>query len=379
MIIIAHYQVVIIGAGPAGISAGIKLQQSGLDCCIIEKAVFPRTKLCGGLITKKTIAALSELKLDALNDNLVRFQTNKVSIENRNSSVSSFECKIPFTLVERTDFDCWLLNKYKALGGKVIEGICVLEILSEAHAVVLDTNDKIGYDVLVGADGIRGISSKYVGNTTSPRAFGIETSIPTSRLVPYPQGITLDIGYLPDGYIWTFPKGPNTTIGLACSYRRDIDYVGILKKYISSKYGDDLEYKIAGSFLPYGKHKARITHKRTNLLLIGDAAGYIDCVTGEGIYFAVRSGIIAANTIIENYSNNCDRIISCYEKNCGPIVTLVNRSARFVTFFYKNRPAMLKIVKGHSRPLAYICDHQVSQYDYSFEFLRLIKDYFKQR
>ena len=374
-----HYQIVIIGAGPAGVSAGIKLQQSGLDCCIIEKAVFPRIKLCGGLITRKTIVALSELKLGAIDNNLACFQTNKVNIENCTSLVSSFECKIPFTLVERIDFDYWLLTKYKALGGKIIEGACASQIISQSHTVVLNTGNKIGYDILIGADGIMGISSKYVGNTTTSRAFGIETSIPTDCLVQYSQGITLDVGYLPDGYIWTFPKGLNTTIGLACSFRRDIDYVRILKKYISNKCSDSLRGKITGSFLPYGMHRAKITHKCANLLLIGDAAGYIDCVTGEGIYFAVRSGIIAANAIIKNYSNNFDQIIPCYEKDCRSIIKLVNRSARFIALFYKHRATMLKIINGHSRPLAYICDHQVSQYDYSFDLFKIVWDYFKQR
>lgn len=374
-----HYQVVIIGAGPAGTSAGIKLQEFGIDCCIIDKAVFPRSKLCGGLITQKTIDLMSKLNIGSFNEHIVKFRTNKVNIDACSSSISSFESSIPFTLVDRIDFDDYLLKKYKQLGGKAIEGVRILQIDASSQSVLLSSGERFCYEVLIGADGAMGLSSKYVGNVTLPMAFGIEASIPTNQLVQQPWEITLDVGYLPDGYVWIFPKGINTTIGLACSFRREIDYVGILKRYISCKCHSNPQYIIKGAFLPYGKHNSKISQQQSKLLLVGDAAGLIDCVTGEGIYFAIRSGMIAADTIIGNYPNDITHICECYEKNCSELINLVNRSERFMSFFYKNKSIMLKIIKGHSHPLSFICDHQVSQYDYHFEFFRLIRDYFQQR
>ena len=146
-----------------------------------------------------------------------------------------------------------------------------------------------------------------------------------------------------------------------------------------SKCNANTHYTIKGAFLPYGKHSAKITQEQSKLLLVGDAACLTDCVTGEGIYFAIKSGMIAADTIIENYPSHTARICDCYEKNCSELINLVNRSHRFMSFFYKNKSLMLKIIEGHSRPLAFICDHQVSQYDYHFEFFKLIRDYFRQR
>jgi len=271
------------------------------------------------------------------------------------------------------------LEKYKLLGGKIIEGICVTQIEASSKSLLLNNGESITYDVLIGADGLMGVSSRYAGNVSIAKAFGVEVSVPTNQFIQTPQGITLDVGYLPDGYVWIFPKGLNTTIGLACSFKKDIDYANILRDYVSSKCHPELQYKIRGSFLPYGRHNIKITHSHAKLLLIGDAAGYTDCVTGEGIYFAIKSGVIAADTIIANYSRNLSNICSCYEKNCHTIVDLVNRSAQFMSFFYRNRELILKILKGHSRPLAFVCDHQVSQYDYKFELFKLIKDYFRQR
>lgn len=373
------YQVVIIGAGPAGTSAGIKLQQFGISSCIIDKAIFPRPKLCGGLITQKTIDIMSKLNIGLFDESIIKYRTNKVNIDACNSPISSFESLTPFTLVDRIDFDDYLLRKYKQLGGKTIEGSYISQIDASSQSVLLSSGKRFSYEVLVGADGATGISSKCVGNSAFPRAFGIEASIPTSQLVQQPQGITLDVGYLPDGYVWIFPKGQNTTIGLACSFRKEIDYIDILKKYIMSKCNANTQYTIKGAFLPYGKHSAKITQEQSKLLLVGDAACLTDCVTGEGIYFAIKSGMIAADTIIENYPNHTARIFDCYEKNCSELINLVNRSHRFMSFFYKNKSLMLKIIKGHSRPLAFICDHQVSQYDYHFEFFKLIRDYFRQR
>lgn len=374
-----HYKVIIIGSGPAGISAGIKLQKSGIGCCIIDKAIFPRTKLCGGLITQKTIDIMSELNIGPFDECIVKFRTSKVNIDACSSPISSFESSIPFTLVDRIDFDDYLLRKYKYIGGKIIEGLRISQIDSSSQSVVLSNGDRFGYDILIGADGIMGISSKHAGNASLPMAFGVETSIPTNQLIQLPQEITLDVGYLPNGYVWIFPKGINTTIGLACSFKNDIDYVGLLKKYITNKCYGNPRYRIKGAFLPYGKHSAKVAHENSKLLLVGDAAGLTDCVTGEGIYFAIKSGIIAANTIIENYPKHIMHICDCYEKNCREMIDLVNQSERFMSFFYKNKKMILKVIKGHSRSLAFICDHQVSQYDYHFEFFRLIRDYFRQR
>lgn len=374
-----HYQVVIIGAGPAGTSAGIKLQEFGIDCCIIDKAIFPRPKLCGGLITQKTIDIMSELNIGAFNEHIVKFRTNKVNIDACSSTISSFESSIPFTLVDRADFDDCLFRKYKQLGGEAIEGVRTVQIDASSQSVLLSNGEQFSYDILIGADGAMGISSKCAGNVALPMAFGVEVSIPTNQLFQQPQGITLDVGYLPDGYVWIFPKGLNTTIGLACSFKREIDYVGLLRQYISNKCCTNYQYRIQGAFLPYGKHRAKVTYKHSNLLLIGDAAGLTDCVTGEGVYFAIKSGMIAADTIIENYPKHIMHICDCYERNCSELIDLVNRSNRFMSFFYKNKRILLKILKGHSHPLAFICDHQVSQYDYRFEFFRLIRDYFRQR
>lgn len=374
-----HYQVIIIGAGPSGTSAGIKLQEFGIDCCIIDKAIFPRSKLCGGLITQKTIDLVPKLNIGAFNEHIVKFRTNKVNIDACSSSISSFESSIPFTLVDRIDFDDYLFKKYKQLGGKAIEGVRISQIDVASQSVLLSSGEQLSYDVLIGADGAMGISSRFIGNVTLPMAFGIEASIPTNQLVQQPQAITLDVGYLPDGYVWIFPKGLNTTIGLACSFKRNIDYVGVLKRYILNRCRVNPQYNIKGAFLPYGKHNAKITQKQSKLLLVGDAAGFTDCVTGEGVYFAIKSGMIAADTIIESYPRHITRICDCYEKNCSELINLVNRSKRFMSFFFKNKSIMLKIIKGHSHPLAFICDHQVSQYDYHFEFFKLIRDYFRQR
>ena len=218
-----HYSVVIIGAGPAGTSAGIKLQEFGIGCCIIDKEVFPRPKLCGGLITQKTIDIMSKLNIGALNEHIVRFQTNKVNIDNCSSLISSFESSVPFTLVDRKDFDDYLLKKYKQLGGNAIEGGRISQIDASSQSVLLSSGERFSYDILIGADGAMGVSSKFVGNITSPMAFGIEASIPTTKLIQQSQEITLDVGYMPDGYVWIFPKGLNTTIGLACSFRKDME------------------------------------------------------------------------------------------------------------------------------------------------------------
>lgn len=373
----SYYEVLIIGAGPSGLSAGLKLQESGVDCCIIERAIYPRFKLCGGLLTQKTIDLISELNIGRFNSDLIKFKTNKVNIDNKDKRVLSFENGIPFILVDRVEFDNYLFEKYKQKGGKIVEGVFPIKFDSSSQSVFLSNGEQISYGILVGADGVKGFTSNFVGNNDLPMAFGVEVSIPTNSLVQGLQAIILDIGYLPNGYVWIFPKGVNTTIGLACSYRKNIDYVGLLKKYISDRTYVGIEYEVKGAFLPYGEHRSKIIQKDSKLFLVGDAAGLTDCITGEGLYFAIKSGILVANAIIDNNLKNIDSICKEYKKECGELISLINRSNKIMNLFYRTKPLALEILRKQPNLASFICDHQVSQYDYNFEIFKLLWEYFR--
>lgn len=371
--------VAIIGAGPAGVAAGIELKRAGVDCCIFDKAVFPRNKLCGGLVTQKAIELLSDLLSEDFPQSLIKNRTTHVDIEQRGATISKLDCSMPFTLIDRYEFDSWLVEKYKKLGGRIFEGAQVIKIIDISRSILLDNGDRVAFKYLIGADGAKGISAKHVGNGNRLMALGIETNLAADVIKYHSYTIKLDVGYLPDGYVWTFPKGDLVTIGLACTQNREIDYVAILKKYLKEIYGYNGPVNIKGAFLPYGKHSATIVNKDYNFFLVGDAAGFVDCVTGEGIYFAIKSGILAARSIIEYNSQKSDEAITSYEKNCLEIVNLVNGSAKCMSYFYKYKHLILSIIKGHSRPIAFICDNQVSLYKYHFEIMKIIKDYLRSR
>ena len=119
-----YYENVIIGGGPSGTSCGITLQKKGVPNCIIDKAVFPREKTCGGLVTAKTYALISSLfdhdqaEIDALFCN--RVSEAALYFHTRELVKTSFSEPVRF--VERRNFDYALTRHYKKLGGTLFEG-----------------------------------------------------------------------------------------------------------------------------------------------------------------------------------------------------------------------------------------------------------------
>lgn len=119
----SNYDVLIAGAGPSGISCGITLQKQGVKCCIIDKAKFPREKLCGGLLTNKAYNKI--LELTDGNTDIVDAATlqvvSRVSIARNILILNSSNVDIPIRIIDRTILDGELVSYYKIIGGIIKE------------------------------------------------------------------------------------------------------------------------------------------------------------------------------------------------------------------------------------------------------------------
>ncbi|MBK6546926.1 MAG: FAD-dependent monooxygenase [Saprospiraceae bacterium] len=148
-----NYDVVIIGGGPAGTAAGITARNHGLSCCILDKSQFPRKKLCGGLITQKTLDLITEICKDIRLDGLYNFKSNQVEIKNGSNTLVDFNVEIPLYFTYREEFDHLLLKKFEDLGGDVYQSSIQLSLINTTNRSIHLSAYSIHYTYLIGADG----------------------------------------------------------------------------------------------------------------------------------------------------------------------------------------------------------------------------------
>jgi menaquinone-9 beta-reductase len=292
--------VLIAGGGPAGSSCAWALRSSGLHVLILDKAIFPRNKICGGWITPWVF---QELKIDA-----AHYSTGRTLQEIRGFRVSSMEAQgvgISFDRVisygiRRCEFDEYLLRRS---GAEIREGVAVNKI--ERSRGQWTVNGEIQAKLLVGAGGHFCPVARHLGNTNSDepviaQEIEFEMSPDQARLCTIQPEIP-ELYFCQDfqGYGWCFRKGNFLNIGLGrldqhALSQHVIHFLDFLRT--TGKLVFDLPGKFAGhAYLLFGYGKRKVVGN--SAMLIGDAAGLAFPQSGEGIRPAVESGLLAAKVI----------------------------------------------------------------------------------
>lgn len=357
-----NYDVIIIGAGPSGSTLAYLLKKQGLSVLVIDKSVFPREKLCGGLVTMKTKLLYEEIYQKKFCS--YQTKTDKVCLYYKDQLISDTSVEKPFYFVERKEFDNSLLNKFKEINGVVYEGINSFSVLYGKNEVVIG-DERLKYKFLIGADGANSIIRKYIDKNYSPDALCLETRGYNQSYLK-DNKIKIFFGNVNCGYEWIFPKKKFLTIGIGGTMSQNKienqnmkqDLVNILNYNHIQKYET-----IKGALLPYGKY-IEIPFKQ-NVALIGDAAGLVDPIAGEGLYFALLSAKLLCNHILNLLSHNNylfnNTTSQCYEY----IHNQIDISAKIQKRLFN--PKFLKFalfkIKGHGHIVQYICDNCISAYN----------------
>lgn len=302
---------VIIGGGPAGISAGTVLQRKGYKTCIVDTMAFPRKKLCAGVLTVKSKKLLQNIFKGLKFENLNIKDINKIELLYNCKTIGKYTVNNAYSVINRTEFDYNLLQYYKAIGGLVFDGQKNYNIDYDKNLVKLSNGEKIQYNFLIGADGINSKVRSYVKHTWRASILCFEEFIPN---VTNEDIIKINFGGILGGYSWRIPGEERIGVGLGEFYvkgmRRKPDKY---KKYFESQGINEIN-NIKGAFISCGNFVRKPI--KSNVLLVGDAAGLVDAMTGEGIYFAIESGRQAALAIIDNI------------KKGSPLENYVNRIRR---------------------------------------------------
>jgi geranylgeranyl reductase family protein len=306
------YDIVIVAGGPAGSTAGYLLSKSGLKVLIIDKAAFPRKKLCAGLITHKTVKLLERVFGETVSSlkeqDIINYESNRYEVFCRNKLITGRDIAIPFRFTDRERYDHFLLNKAKEAGADVVEGdgVAVRSLNVLKNTISTESGKEFSADFFIGADGVnsrirRSFLVELFGREdwTGGLAAAHEVFVSRESVKKQINHPVLFFDYIDDGYAWIFPNRDRLKIGM-CGLnkgnRKDIlkGFRGFLSEVMKA---DADKEKIHSYVLPYGSFLPTPFFK--NVMLVGDAAGFADPLIGEGVFFAQRSAELASQAIVE--------------------------------------------------------------------------------
>ena len=351
-----HFDVAIIGAGPAGSSAAIQLATKGYSVALLDKEQFPREKLCGDFLNPVNWPLLRELKVERA---VLARPHEKVSIF-RFTSFSGEEAEIPLPAgrdgavvglgLRRFDLDHVLLERANSLGVTVLDGWKPKELERQPDGWMLKADKSLlGARVLIGADGRNSWVAHHLGLADPAAMQGRSVGFQFRLKCANRSTGKIEIHLFPGGYAGVVGlDGDTVTLGLAIEKHRLLDgrpeqsllesilpQNPWLKEILRSGSVSEMRSTYPVYFPPrraYGD----------GVLLVGDAARVNEPVTGEGIYFALKSGVFAAKTVDEGFqmSDFSAARLRSYERNCRSAFRArraINALIRWLIY----RPALL--------------------------------------
>ncbi|MBW5483821.1 geranylgeranyl reductase family protein [Streptomyces bambusae] len=294
----AVWDVVVVGAGPAGASAAHAAAAAGRQVLLLEKAELPRYKTCGGGIIGPSRDALPPGFVLPFKDRIhaVTFSLNGRLHRTRRSK------GMLFGLVDRPEFDAGLVAAAEKAGATVRTGTAVARV--EQHgasvpdrrtvAVVLADGEVVLARAVVGADGSASRIGAHVGVQMDQVDLGLEAEIPVPATVAadWKGRVLIDWGPLPGSYGWVFPKGDTLTVGVISAKGDGAGTKRYLEDFIARLGLAGFEPAVSSGHLTRCR-KPDSPLSRGRVLVAGDAAGLLEPWTREGISFALRSGRLA--------------------------------------------------------------------------------------
>ena len=337
------YDVIIVGMGPAGASAAYELSQCGLSVLAFDKQAHPRYKVCGGGLSAR-IAKILPVDFPRV----VEESVHRVQFAYGAQESFLIQSSEPIAyMVMRQDFDQWLVDKARRAGTTIHEDETVLEIHNQENEVEVVT--KLGRyrsAVVIGADGVMSlVAQQCFPGRSLMKIPALESEVHGEPLHVFQKTPTalISLPAAKKGYGWIFPKREGLSLGVGefvkgtkrpkQSFK---DFVGHEPLLAGLKVPAPLGYPIPiASAQAYRKGHAwagRLVRGRT--MLVGDAGHLVDPLLGEGIYYAVRSGQLAAKSVTEMLSNPSTNELSDYEQlvdsEFGPEFRVAGRLGKII-------------------------------------------------
>ena len=354
------------------------------DCIVVDKATFPRVKLCGGLFTGKSQRVLGELLGKEMYDECMGmcmtnrerkfslWQAEKMrcssaqgvannEVVSRPRMLVEVEPRKEIVLIDRPRFDEWMVRHYERVGGRLIEGDGLVSVDFANGVARLSSGREISYRTLIAADGANGTVERLlrsaVANSgccasampadwdaTRGNSLCLEVNVDRADC-PDADGVQIHFGVVPNSYAWSFAKGEKVCLGLVKLNGTEMNVQQVFRQFLRDVGVRNIDkYPLQGAMIPFGNympHPVSTPCASGSVLFVGDAARLVEPLTGEGIFYALQSGVFAAQSGGDPYT---------YIYNVYRLHRLIDKGGRYQRWLMHQPLHSLMLRHAHRHP-----------------------------
>jgi geranylgeranyl reductase family protein len=294
---VSAYDVAVIGAGPAGSVAAYRLATAGVATLLVDKAVFPRDKPCGGGVTGRA-ARLLPFSIDPVVEDVV----TRIDCRLKYGARFQRAAHGPLAyMTQRKRLDQFLMQKAAEAGADVRDGVKVSDV--HPRGLTVD-GEEVQARVVIGADGCNGTSARALGlGGDIDHGVALEANYPYDAR--FAHTMMLEIAIVRGGYGWVFPKGDHINIGVGGDESEGPRLRAELRRLCEEQDIDpDTATDTRGYRLPLRRPSSGLA--RGTAAVIGDAAGLVDPFSGDGMYEGFLSAKLVTDAALDVLAGRAD-------------------------------------------------------------------------
>jgi geranylgeranyl reductase family protein len=343
-----RFDVLVVGAGPAGSATALRLARDGAKVLLVDRARFPRDKPCGGGLTGR---ALRHAPCEV--EPVVEHVVDRFRIRLRYGASFMRRHDEPLVrMTQRRRLDLRLVEQAASAGAVFRDGVRVTDPSDEGTAVTARLDGElVRADALVGADGANGVVARSVGlGEGIVNGVALEANVAYGDIeqAPLERTAVVELGVVPGGYGWVFPKGDHANVGVGGWGSEGPRLRDHLARLASEHAVDPSALRdLRGHRLPM--RRIGSTPARGRVLLAGDAAGLVDPLSGDGIYEAFVSAELAAEAILEGdltgYAARLSAALDQHASASWAAKRALDRSSA-ACFWAARSPGVFRVVAG---------------------------------
>jgi geranylgeranyl reductase family protein len=370
---ISDASVTVVGAGPAGATAARRLALAGERVRLLDRRPFPRQKPCGGGISFRVLSRFPYLEPEL--PRIATHTVRRLHLETPDGRSTVIESDRPAALmIRRVEFDDLLVSLAVRAGAELVTGVDIVQAREAPESVELTARDGRTFfsRVVIAADGVHSVVARRLGINpgwpASALALDMMEETPRSALRDIdPSTLWVSYGHqpaghqppgsaAPEGYAYIFPKRDHVNIGIGYKlsyYREAIDNAPYdlqreLVDHLRRRHIVDGR-SVRGNFTPFLIPVGGPLRRpgRGPVLLAGDAGGFVNGFTAEGIYYAMVSGELAAHAVV---ARDPRPIADRYRRACdAEIGDELRDSVWLQRYLFADRRRILSVIDGAAR------------------------------